>query len=95
MKNFQIFSDSLKRMELNKTMLKTQQAVTRFSEIVARLDTGDNTASKLLTEDSLYVNLNKLLVSVDSLARHFDSNPRHFLAPLGKSQKKIEKARNK
>lgn len=95
MSNLQVFSDSLKRMELNKTMLKTQQAVNQFSEIVAKLGNGDNTASKLLTEDSLYVNLNKLLISVDSLARHFDKNPKHFMAPLGKSQKKIEKDRKK
>jgi phospholipid/cholesterol/gamma-HCH transport system substrate-binding protein len=48
-----------------------------------------------LTEDSLYVNLNKLLISVDSLARHFDAAPRDFLKPFGKSQKKLEKERNK
>jgi phospholipid/cholesterol/gamma-HCH transport system substrate-binding protein len=58
---------------------------------LAQLSSGDNTASKLLTEDSLYVNLNKLLYSVDSLAQHFNSNPKHFLAPLGKSKKKIDR----
>jgi phospholipid/cholesterol/gamma-HCH transport system substrate-binding protein len=92
-KNMQVFTDSLKRIEMNQTLVKTQKAVEDFSAIVKKLGDGDNTASKLLTEDSLYVNLNKLLVSVDSLARHFDSNPRDFLKPLGKSQKKIEKER--
>lgn len=94
-RNLRVFSDSLKRMQLNQTMLKTQKAITQFSEIVAKLGDGDNTASKLLTEDSLYVNLNRLLISVDSLARHFDSAPRDFLKPLGKSQKKLEKERKK
>ena len=47
--------------------------------------------SKLMTEDTLYVNLNKLLVSLDSLSKHFNENPKHFMAPLGKSRKKIEK----
>ncbi|MFZ6008737.1 MAG: hypothetical protein ACOYXT_00195, partial [Bacteroidota bacterium] len=47
--------------------------------------------SRLMTEDSVYVNLNKLLMSVDSLAKHFNENPRHFMAPLGKSRKKIER----
>jgi phospholipid/cholesterol/gamma-HCH transport system substrate-binding protein len=37
------------------------------------------------------VNLNKLLVSLDSLANHLNQNPKHFMAPLGKSRKKIEK----
>ncbi len=39
------------------------------------LNAGDNTASKLLTEDTLYVNLNKMLKSIDSLANHFNKNP--------------------
>jgi phospholipid/cholesterol/gamma-HCH transport system substrate-binding protein len=39
----------------------------------------------------LYVNLNKLLISLDSLSKHFNENPKHFMAPLGKSRKKIEK----
>lgn len=95
MQNLQVFSDSLKRMKLNETMLKTQEAVTQLSQVVARLNSGDNTASKLLTEDSLYVNLNNLLINVDSLARHFDSAPRDFLKPFGKSQKKLEKERKK
>jgi phospholipid/cholesterol/gamma-HCH transport system substrate-binding protein len=93
LRNMQVFSDSLKRIELNQTLEKTQKAITDFNTIIARLDDGDNTASKLLTEDSLYVNLNHLLVSFDSLARHFDSSPRDFLKPLGKSQKKLDKER--
>ena len=95
MRNLKIFTDSLKRMQLNQTMVKTQQALTKLSELVDKLGSGDNTASKLLTEDSLYVNLNKVLVSVDSLARHFDSSPRDFLKPLGKSKEKLDKERRK
>jgi phospholipid/cholesterol/gamma-HCH transport system substrate-binding protein len=92
-KNMQVFSDSLKLLEMNKTLEKTQKAISDFSSIVAQLKKGDNTASRLLTEDSLYVNLNKVLISVDSLARHFDSSPRDFLKPLGKSKNKLEKER--
>lgn len=89
--NLHQLSDSLKMMELNGTVKKAQQSLTKLNETLGRLNKGDNTASKLLTEDTLYVNLNKLLVSIDSLAKHFNKNPRHFLAPLGKSSKKIER----
>ncbi|MEJ0032343.1 MAG: MlaD family protein [Bacteroidota bacterium] len=92
-KNFQVFSDSLKRIELNKTLSKTQKTMTSLNETLAKLHKGDNTASKLLTEDSLYVNLNKLLMSLDTLAKNFNDNPNHFLAPLGKSKKKIDRER--
>lgn len=94
-KNFNTFSDSLKRMELNKTLVKTQQTLTNLNATLSKLNEGDNTMSKLLTEDSLYVNLNRLLMNLDTLANHFDSNPKHFLAPLGKNQKRIEKDRKK
>lgn len=89
--NFKSLSDSLKLIQLNNTLNKAQLSLARINQTLAQLNSGDNTASKLLTEDSLYVNLNKLLYSVDSLAVHFNSNPKHFLAPLGKSKKKIER----
>jgi phospholipid/cholesterol/gamma-HCH transport system substrate-binding protein len=94
-KNFQVFSDSLKRIELNKTLVKTQKTMGTLNETLAKLHKGDNTASKLLTEDSLYVNLNKLLQSLDTLAANFNDNPHHFLAPLGKSKRKIDRDRKR
>lgn len=95
LKNFQEMSDSLKRLELNKTIIKTQQTLDGLNKTLAALSSGDNTASKLLTDDSLYVNLNKMLLSIDSLATHFNNNPKHFMAPLGKSKRKIERDRRR
>jgi phospholipid/cholesterol/gamma-HCH transport system substrate-binding protein len=89
LKNFKVLSDSLKQIELNKTLLKTQETLASLTDMMAKLKKGDNTASKLMTDDELYVNLNKTLKSIDSLAKHFNSHPKHFLAPLGKSSKKI------
>lgn len=94
-KNFSAFSDSLKRIELNKTLVKTQQTLISLNTTLTKLNSGDNTMSKLMTEDSLYVNLNRLLLNLDSIAVHFDNNPKHFLAPLGKNPKRIEKDRRK
>jgi len=89
--NFKTISDSLKSVELNKTLTKAQQALTKLNITLDKMSKGDNTMSKLMTEDTLYVNLNKLLMSLDSLSKHFNENPKHFMAPLGKSRKKIEK----
>jgi phospholipid/cholesterol/gamma-HCH transport system substrate-binding protein len=91
LENFKILSDSLKRIEIAGTMTKAQQSLARLNETLSKLNSGDNTASKLMTEDSLYNNLNALLNNLDSLANHLNSNPRHFMAPFGKSRKKIEK----
>jgi phospholipid/cholesterol/gamma-HCH transport system substrate-binding protein len=89
--NFRTLSDSLKMMKLNSTVNKAQQSLGQLNQTLARLNSGDNTVSRLMTEDSLYVNLNQLLNSIDSLAKHFNTNPKHFMAPLGKSQRKIER----
>ena len=91
LQNFKVLSDSLKQLEVNKTVAKTQDTFAKLNETLSKLSKGDNTAGKLMTEDSLYNNLNSLLMHLDSLAVHFNENPRHFLAPLGKSSKKIEK----
>jgi phospholipid/cholesterol/gamma-HCH transport system substrate-binding protein len=91
LENFRTLSDSLKMIELNGTLNKAQQTIGKLNETLSKLNKGDNTASKLMTEDSLYVNLNKLLQNLDSLATHFNENPRHFMAPLGKSKRKIQR----
>ena len=91
LQNFKVLSDSLKRLELSGTINKAQQSLTKLNQTLSALNSGDNTASKLMTEDSLYNNLNVLLQNLDSLANHFNNNPKHFLAPLGKSRKKIER----
>jgi len=93
--NFKVISDSLKRIQLNQTLLKTQRTLNSLNETLGKLKKGDNTMGKLLTEDSLYVNLNKLLISLNQLSNNFNSNPNQFLAPLGKSAKKIERDRKK
>jgi phospholipid/cholesterol/gamma-HCH transport system substrate-binding protein len=91
LRNLAILSDSLKQIELNKTILKTQQTLTSLNETLARLKKGDNTMSKLMTEDTLYVNLNRLLMRMDSLVEHINKYPKHFTSPLGKSHKKVER----
>ena len=90
-KNMKTLTDSLNQLKLNKTLVKVAETLNTLNTTLSQLKKGDNTVSKLLTEDSLYVNLNKMLLSIDSLANHFNTHPKHFLSPLGKSSKKIER----
>ena len=91
MANFHELSDSLKAIQLNEAVKKMKVALESLSRTLTRLESGDNTASKLLTEDELYNNLNKVLINLDTLANHFNTYPKHFMAPLGKSHKKVER----
>jgi phospholipid/cholesterol/gamma-HCH transport system substrate-binding protein len=89
--NLKTFTDSLKSVELHRTLSKTQQALTKMNETLERMTKGDNTVGKLMTEDSLYVNLNNLLLSLQDLSKHMNENPKHFFSPLGKSASKIQR----
>ncbi len=93
--NFKVISDSLKKLRMNETLMKAQHTLTSLNESIAKLKKGDNTMGRLMTEDSLYVNLNKLLLSLNQLSKHFDENPKLFLAPLGKSKRKVERERRR
>src|SRR5260221_2593549 len=93
--NFKVLSDSLKRLRLNETLMKTQHTLASLNRTLAKLSKGDNTMGKLMTEDSLYVNLNKLLINMNELSKNFNTNPNQFLAPLGKSKEKIARDRKK
>lgn len=91
MSNLRSLSDSLAVLELSETIRKTQATLESLNSTLGRMTEDDNTVGRMLTEDELYVNLNKLLLNLDSLAEHFNNNPKHFLAPLGKSKKRIER----
>lgn len=93
--NFRQLSDSLKNMEINETLNSAKATLQKLNASLDKLSSHDNTMGRLLTEDSLYVNLNKVLMNLDTLSNHFDNNPKHFLAPLGKNKKKIERDRKK
>ncbi len=95
MVNLKVFSDSLKHMQLNQTVAEARQAMEKLNALMDKVGSDNSTLHKLMTEDSLYVNLNSLLMNLDTLAKHFDDNPNHFLAPLGKSKKKIDRDREK
>lgn len=89
--NLKSFSDSLKSLEFQSTLDKAKGALTKLEVAVAKFDRTDNTMGKLMNEDSLYVNLNKMILDLDVLAKHLNENPNHFFAPLGKKRDKIQR----
>lgn len=88
-------ADSLKEVDLQATLDKTNETLDTMNELVLKLSESEGTMHKLLTDDSLYNNLNKTIEDLDRLIIHLDQNPKHFFAPLGKSKSKIEKDRRK
>lgn len=89
--NVRTFSDSLKALEIQSTINRAKEALVKLDAAASKFQRTDNTLGKLMNEDSLYVNLNKMIRNMDELARHLNENPNHFFAPLGKKREKIQR----
>lgn len=51
----------------------------RVNSLLARVESGDGTAAKLLNDPALYNDLRRVLIRVDSLTMEFKKNPRKFI----------------
>lgn len=88
---FNVMADSLNNLELSNTLDNLNKLLVETSTTVETINSSEGTLGKLMKDDSLYNNLNQAMADLDTLLVHMNQNPKHFFAPLGKSQKKIEK----
>jgi len=88
---FNTLADSLNDIRFSVTINKLNKLLDTAEGTIGLLDNRESSLGKLMYEDSLYQNLNKTMLDLDSLLLHMNNNPKHFFSPLGKSKKKIEK----
>ena len=66
--NVEAISDSLANARLTETVNNVESITARFDELLAELQNGQNSASKLITDDEVYTNLtnnlNRLLLDI-------------------------------
>lgn len=79
------------QLEIEKTLVSLDKILAELNKMTAGINAGKGSLGKMMNEDSLYNNLNKTLLDLDKLLIHFNENPKHFMSPLGKKKKKIEK----
>lgn len=91
LKNFEVLSDSLSNLEFNSTLKRVDSLLETIHSVATKFESDTSSFGKLMNDDELYESLNKTISDLDSLLIHVNENPKHFLAPLGKSKKKIEK----
>ena len=83
---------NLNRVDFENTFNQIDILITSMNGVFDDIESGEGgTLSLLLSDDSLYNNLNKTAFDLDKLLQHINENPKHFFAPLGKSRKKIER----
>lgn len=83
---------TLNKVNFKNTFNQIDILITSMNGVFDDLESGEGgTLSLLLSDDSLYNNLNQTTYDLDRLLQHINENPKHFFAPLGKSRKKIER----
>lgn len=83
---------NLNSVDFENTFNQIDILLTSMNGVFDDIESGEGgTLSLLLSDDSLYNNLNKTAFDLDKLLQHINENPKHFFAPLGKSRKKIER----
>ncbi|MEP1035143.1 MlaD family protein [Ekhidna sp.] len=82
--------DSLRNVPLTQTLEKVNESLDHVNKLLLAVQSEEGTVGKLLKNDSIYNNLNKLLVDMDELIIHFNNYPKDFMAPLGKKNKKLK-----
>ncbi len=81
--------DSLSNLEINQTLASIRGAVDNLNVTINEIKNEDGTLGKLISDDSLYNNINQTMTDLDKLILHMDQYPKHFFSPLGKSHKKV------
>lgn len=74
-----VLADSLNDLELTKTLEQANATLGSLQATADKLKQDDGTLGKLMNNDSVYNNLNKTLVDLDSLFIDLQENPRRYV----------------
>lgn len=88
--NLEEVSETVKDAELQETIANTNILLENLNTTLDSLTNSQGTIGKLMSEDSLYQNLNQTLVDLDKLLIHFNNYPRDFMSPLGRKNRRLE-----
>lgn len=77
--NLQNISDSLAAADLYTTVMNLKATLGRTSQLMDGLNNGKGTAGQLFTNDSLYINLNNSMASLDLLLKDLKANPKRYI----------------
>lgn len=77
--NFAAISDSLANSEIPQTLRDARNAIARIEAITQRLGNGEGTVGQLLTNDSLYIELENSTSSLNKLLEDIRQNPKRYV----------------
>jgi len=77
--NLETITDSLAAADIYTSVLNLKTSLENASVMIDNLNDGKGTAGQLLTNDSLYINLNKSLESLNLLLEDMKANPKKYI----------------
>jgi len=79
MDNFSSFSDSITKMELNRTIDHMNGSISNLQTILSKIDTANGTLGLLVNDPRLYQNLTQTSESLNRLLVDFRLNPKKYV----------------
>jgi phospholipid/cholesterol/gamma-HCH transport system substrate-binding protein len=76
---FNSVADSIQAARIGQTIHEAGIAISSLQRIVTKLEQGQGSAGKFLTNDSLYTGLNKTIVDLDRLLIDFRTQPKRYI----------------
>lgn len=76
---FNSVADSIQAARIGQTIQEASRAIISLQRIVTKLEQGQGSAGKFLTNDSLYSGLNKSIIDLDHLLIDFRTQPKRYI----------------
>ncbi|ADV50385.1 Mammalian cell entry related domain protein [Cellulophaga algicola DSM 14237] len=88
--NFKLLSDSISKVGLATTLKSLESTMTSLDLMLAKVEKGDGTLGKLMTDEELYTNLANSSKELDLLLQDFRLNPKRYVNVSVFGKKQIE-----
>ena len=82
---------SIEFERINNLSKELELLLGNVNRMVTSVQQGEGTIGKLFVDDALHHELKETLMSINVLLEHFNRAPKDFLAPLGRSERRIQK----
>jgi len=77
--NFASVSDTLAALELQKTMADASEALQGINRLMNTINSNNGTAQKILTNDTLYNNLEQMSIRINNILTEFEKHPKKYI----------------
>ncbi|MGB5981461.1 MAG: MlaD family protein [Nonlabens sp.] len=78
-KNFAAISDTLAQVEIAGTVKEMEAAIAKMNGVLDKVANGEGSLGKLMTDDALYVNLEKMTKQAEELVQDIKLNPKRYV----------------